>query len=216
MRLFVSSFLAVALVACVSNNGPSGPNQGELGGPCFANDTCKDNLVCSLANGSAVCQQPDGSSTDAVADQGAPDSIAPGDASEGGQGGDAGEGGTCNVQPARACLNQQCVGTGMPECCAQSGQCVASSADCNNLTTWTCTAKADCPSNGSCCIAGSVAQASACPPTWMVNGGASCNANACTGSYYEVCTSSSECPPAHPTCTAVDIQGIGYTVGLCL
>ncbi len=199
MRLWVSSCLAVSLLlACVSDNGPTGPNQGELGGPCFANNTCKDNLVCTLANGSAVCQQPDGSSSDAVADQG-------------------GDGATpCTEQGSRACTGVQCAGTSTPECCAQSTQCVASSADCNSMPTWTCTAKSDCSGGAFCCIAGAVSQASACPQEWMVNGGASCSVNECSNSFYEVCSTSSECPPSHPTCTAVHMQGIGQILGLCL
>ncbi|HSQ62675.1 MAG TPA: hypothetical protein VLM85_05655 [Polyangiaceae bacterium] len=213
MRLMVPSFLVLALAGCVSDSGQAGPKQGDLGGPCFANNTCNTNLACVLVSGAGVCQQPDATAGDAVADQGVADSTTS-DASDASASGDADAGTPCSATPTMACPNLDCLAQ-TQECCAQSGACVVNSTGCNSQPTWTCTAKSQCP-NAFCCIAGSVAQQNTCPPTWMTNGGASCSANVCTSSFYEVCTTNSECPSSRPTCTTVQLQGMNSYVGLCM
>lgn len=90
------SFFLFGLVlgACVSDNSmPSGPAQGELGGPCFSDGKCKSGLECVVPN---KCVLPEAG----AADTGDNDSSMMGtDASdaaqqEGGDGGPACIGGT--------------------------------------------------------------------------------------------------------------------------
>jgi hypothetical protein len=204
------------LVGCVSDNSSTTP--GTLNGPCFANNTCNTGLACVLVSGTGVCMLTDAAPTEAGMDAGADASAPDADAAV-----EAGcDAGTPHLACGAKCPLGGDGGAGNPQevCCPTSGgTCIADThpdaggvGSClGGMVTWVCQSSADCMSNETCCVIGTVDTA-ACPPELTQPVNATCSAS-CNG--HVLCTSTAQCSGSQ-ACVAAKMIQAQATIGLCM
>jgi hypothetical protein len=195
-RLF-GVLCVTGLVACV-DGGDAGDaaTQGSLGGPCFANNTCSGNLVCTLVNGKAICETGDATTQDAPND-GTPGDVTTNDASDAGA--DVVDAG-CTAEAGLMC-GQQC-----PDfCCADTHQCNATS--CSNANVqWNCSGtKLECE----CCITATISDSTSCPATAQLAGTAA-NCGTCLSNQFQLCEQGTSCVIGTCKPVLVDNKVLGF------
>lgn len=218
--------LASSIAACVSDDAspatPSaGATQGEAGGPCFADNTCRAGLTCGIVAGKAQCAAGDAgaSSSGSVLGDSGTSSNADADAES-----DSGPT-ACTFTPSPF----PCGGDNPPTSCFGSTQsCTLTGCGGADDVRWMCNSVKECNGAGTCCVAKANATLTAgndCSPGTLkitpdTATGSVCGADlACPDGDTQLCQSSAGCP-AGQQCKPVKITGAGasfngQTLGAC-
>lgn len=224
-----SAGLLVTVAACVSESNPTGPQPGDLDGPCLQNSTCNAGLTCVVVGSSARCEVPDGGAGDVVGNTAEPDAADAG--SDTSSTGDADADAAPPSCDAGINSNFTCA-AGTPLGCYDSvstaHSCVTSTNSCLNSSytnplVMQCFATANCQgSQPWCCLGGgSVAQLTGCPGALSMgaNGGTTCMNTPCASSgQIPLCDPNAACPNGH-ACIPVKVTqppGLaGQIFGVC-
>lgn len=169
----------VGLLACVGEGDLDGAAQGETGGACFPDQTCRSPLVCldgicgdAKAGSGAVCG--------AAVPQSARDTMA------------------CGAQTCDLDADERCCGGGPGSACVPKAQpCPTSAHD------WQCVNFDNCYTGAYCCLTPRDLQ-STCPAQ-TDSYGTRC-ADRCSGAEIALCLDDSHCPPTM-ACVYLDVLG---------
>jgi len=208
--VLVGVTIVATVMACVGDSTPS--TQGQLNGPCFADNACNTGLTCNLVNGAGQCVA---SGSDASTNDGST-----ADAADSGPR-------VCTFQPTFF----PCGGQNPPFACYGAAQsCTATGCSGQTDVQWQCFSPNQC--NSPCCVSASdatLAGGANCTQGTLVltapdaggGNGSVCSAGAaCPSGHKQLCKANSQCPTGQ-VCNPVKITGgglamNGVVVGACV
>lgn len=223
--------VAASVGACKGDEPPaqvaSGGPEGELGGPCFSNNTCNGGLTCGVVGDTARCVAGEGNGSTSSSSSSSGSTTSSSSSSTGGPadaGSDADSGpAVCTVTPTTyPCPFATCYG--QAQSCTVTG--------CNvGEARWECHAPNDCQGGAggfACCVPTTIATAkpvAACGVGTLemkanVESGSTCTAgSSCQDGAAQLCASTSDCPagqrctPLKPTNGPATVNALD--LGLC-